>query len=388
MAQTNQRLQFLFERFIAGACTDGELKEFWQLLNESEDADPIKQQMEQLWHKEQPASANDWDVVYARIRTRAMALDSKAPRRISWVAAATVVIIVTGVAMYGWLRPAKPASPIVQTMVPTPDAAPGGNKATLTLADGSHIVLDEANNGTVARQGDASVVKTDSGQLVYQVAYNNATAITYNTLTTPRGGQFQLGLPDGSKVWLNAASSIRYPTAFAGKERRVEITGEAYFEVAKNAQKPFIVSINKETEIAVLGTHFNVNSYSDEASIKTTLLEGSVQVKYKNAGVVLKPGQQSVQTQKLTVNDNADIGQVMAWKDGIFNFHHATLRDVMRQLSRWYDIEVVYEDGVPDIEFGGRMGRDVSLAKLLYFFKGSDVHFRIENSGKKLIVTR
>lgn len=390
------------------------------MLDKSEDADPIRKELEQIWHKKLPSDAlpKDWDALYARIRTTAMAEEQEAPvvvirRRMSgirWTAAA-VAVLIAGAGLYTWLRPVKP-SIATTAPVPTPvqDVAPGGNKATLMLDDGSKIILDDADNGTLATQGNASIVKTDSGQLVYRVAHPGDAPVTYNTLATPRGGQFQLCLPDRTKVWLNAASSIRYPTVFNGKERRVEITGEVYFEVSPlyaspgrggaKDKVPFIVRINKETEIAVLGTHFNVNAYHDEATIKATLLEGAVQVKHRQAGVVLKPGQQAqvngehagtrstdVAPAIKIVND-ADISQVMAWKDGIFNFHRASLQDVMRQLSRWYDIDVVYEHGVPEMEFGGKMGRDVSLAKVLYFFKGSDVHFRIEGEGKKLIVTQ
>jgi Fe2+-dicitrate sensor, membrane component len=405
MANSNQRLQILFDRFIAGACTKDELQEFWQLVNESKDADAIKQQLEELWEQEPShAPVHNTEALYTRIRTRAIEKEQQAitGQKTRWIAAASVILLITATVLYESVRPAKQIQHVVQSSTATPDVAPGGNKAILTLADGSSIVLDEAGNGKLATQGNANVVKTDSGQLVYQVAKNQTTAIAYNTLSTPRGGQFQLILPDGSKVWLNAASSIRYPAAFAGKERRVDITGEVYFEVAKNARLPFIVSINKETEIAVLGTHFNVNAYSDEASIKTTLLEGSVQIVNRQPSTghqqsaLLTPGQQAVLTPqttgakhaKLTVNDNTDIAQVMAWKNGIFNFHQASLQDVMRQLSRWYDIEIEYENGIPDMKFGGKMGRDVSLAKLLYFFKGSGVQFRIENAGEKLVVTR
>jgi Fe2+-dicitrate sensor, membrane component len=406
MANTNQRLSFLFGRFIAGACTQEELQEFWQLVNESKDADAIKQQLEQLWKQEHATNVplHNADALYTCVRTRAIEKEQQAitGRKTQWMAAASVLLLITATVLYELIRPAKQIHQAVQTSAATPDVAPGGNKAILTLADGSSIVLDEAGNGTLATQGNASVVKTDSGQLVYKVAPNHTAPIAYNTLSTPRGGQFQLILPDGSKVWLNAASSIRYPATFAGNARRVEITGEVYFEVVKNARLPFIVSINKETEIAVLGTHFNVNAYADEASIKTTLLEGSVQIVNRHAATghrqsaLLKPGQQAVLTRqapgaehaKLTVYDNTDIAQVMAWKNGIFNFHQASLQDVMRQLSRWYDITIEYENGIPDMKFGGKMGRDVSLAKLLYFFKGSGVQFRIENAGKKLVVTR
>jgi ferric-dicitrate binding protein FerR (iron transport regulator) len=234
-----------------------------------------------------------------------------------------------------------------------------------------------------------SKVLLQNGELKYNADGSAVNAVAYNTITTPKGRQFQMTLPDGTRVWLNAGSSLRFPTVFVGNERKVEVTGEGYFEVAKNAAKPFRVSINNETEIEVLGTHFNVNSYSNETSIKTTLLEGSVRVKTQVAGkkseVIIAPGQQAQLTAgNLKVANNVDLSEVMAWKNGVFNFHNATLEEVMRELERWYDINVVYEKGVPQIEFVGKMGRDLSLAKVLRGLEMSEVHFRLE--GRTLIV--
>jgi ferric-dicitrate binding protein FerR (iron transport regulator) len=208
-------------------------------------------------------------------------------------------------------------------------------------------------------------------------------------------------LPDGTKVWLNAASSLRYPTAFSGKKRQIAITGEAYFEVAKDKAKPFFIKINNEAVIEVLGTNFNVNAYEDEASINTTLLEGSIRVEAlgtlrgrpagRNA-VILQPGQQGqiaagqkTGQRQIKVIKDADIEKVMAWKNGAFNFNNASLEEVMRQLERWYDIQVVYENGIPDIHFGGELSRGVSLADLIKALKDSEIHFRIEE-GRRLVV--
>jgi ferric-dicitrate binding protein FerR (iron transport regulator) len=215
-------------------------------------------------------------------------------------------------------------------------------------------------------------------------------------MSTPKGRQFQVTLPDGTKVWLNAGSSIRYPTVFNGGERKVEVMGEAYFEVAHNAKMPFKVNVNNKAELEVLGTHFNVNAYDNEATINTTLLEGSVKVGSRSRSpsgaigklqsAVLKPGNQAVLTHdsRLTIHDNVDVNQVMAWKNGLFNFEGATFREIMNELERWYDIEIVYEKTVPDIEFEGKMTRDVPLHDLLKMLERSDIHFRIE--GRKLIV--
>lgn len=262
----------------------------------------------------------------------------------------------------------------------------GKEGAVLTLVDGSIVVLDSMGNGLVTTQNGTSVMLRD-GRLVYDAAQSSVIDAGYNTMTTPKGRQFQLVLPDGSKVWLNAASSIRYPTVFTGKERKVEITGEAYFEVAKNKTLPFRVQVNDGTEIEVLGTHFNINSYTNEETINTTLLEGSVQVRNKEGKIILKPGQQAkvAGTEKIKILDEVDIEKVMAWKNGVFNFNDASLQEVMRQLERWYDIEVVYEKNIPKLEFFGKMGKDLSLSAVLRGLEKSNVHFRVEE-GRKLIV--
>jgi ferric-dicitrate binding protein FerR (iron transport regulator) len=223
-----------------------------------------------------------------------------------------------------------------------------------------------------------------NGQLIYKA--KNSSGVAYNTMTTPKGRQFSLVLPDGTKAWLNAASSLRYPTAFVGRERKVEVTGEVYFEVAKNKQMPFKVKVNENMEVEVLGTHFNINSYSNEASINTTLLEGSVQISNQSQKQILKPGQQARvnNDQKINIVSDVNLKKVMAWKNGVFDFDDASLQEVMHQLERWYDIEVVYERGVPDIEFVGTLSRDLSLEDVLKGLKLSEVNFRIE--GRKLVI--
>jgi len=263
------------------------------------------------------------------------------------------------------------------------DVAPGGSKATLTLADGSVILLDDANNGTLAQQGDAKVIKLDGKILYDQIA--NTQQVVYNTISTPRGGQYQLALPDGSMVWLNASSSVRFPTAFAGNERRVEITGEAYLEVAKNPAKPFIVSVNN-AEVQVLGTHFNINAYSDELDVKTTLLEGSIKFVNAESNIILKPGQQSQLTKHgmIKVESNVNVEEVIAWKNGRFNFENAGIEAVMRQLSRWYDVDIEF-GGKPDDLFVAEMPRDIKLSDALKALElTGKVKFEIE--GRKIIV--
>lgn len=307
--------------------------------------------------------------------------------RRNWLRYAAAIIVLVGVGLY-FLVTSKQGAEDKTILVKstTVDIEPGREGAVLTLVDGSKMVLDSLGNGVLANQ-NGTKVSLQNGQLVYEAGNSSETIVGYNTMATPKGRQFQLLLPDGSKVWLNAASSITYPTVFNGNERKVEVTGEAYFEIVRNPASPFRAKINDETEIEVLGTHFNVNSYNNEESIKTTLLEGSVLVKNSTGKLVLKPGEQArvAGTDKIKLVGDVDVEKVMAWKNGVFNFQDATLEEVMRELERWYDIDVVYEKNVPKLEFYGKMGKDLSLANVLNGLKKSNVHFRIEE-GRKLVV--
>jgi len=264
------------------------------------------------------------------------------------------------------------------------DVLPGGDKATLTLADGSTVVLDEVQNGTLAQQGSSKVIKV-GGKLLYDPANSSSKEIVYNTISTPNGGQYQLALPDGSLVWLNATSSIHFPTSFAGKERRVEISGEAYFEIAKNRDMPFVVSVNG-AEVQVVGTHFNVNAYNDEDAVKTTLLEGSVKF-VSGANInLLKPGQQSQLASNglVKVVSNVDVDEVIAWKNGMFGFENAGIETVMRQLSRWYDVEIEYKGKTEDL-FIAEMRRNIKLSDALRALELTG-KVKFEILGKKIIV--
>ncbi len=285
--------------------------------------------------------------------------------------------------MYIYYKPVKPEQ-IARVDIKKTSIAPGGNKAVLTLQDGSTIVLNDAENGTLARQGNTSVVKLSNGQIVYNEASGPADKVLYNTMTTPRGGQYKLTLPDGTNVWLNSASSINYPTAFVGKERKVSITGEAYFEVAKDKSKPFYVTAGNQS-VEVLGTHFNVMAYADEENIKTTLLEGSVKISEHTNISILKPGYQAVVANKggITVKP-ANIDEAMAWKNGYFKFSRVDIKHIMRQISRWYDVEVIYKGDMPHDEFVGKIGRGENISQILHLLELEHVHFKIE--GKRIIV--
>jgi transmembrane sensor len=303
------------------------------------------------------------------------------------VAAAAVLLLATGTWLWYQSQPGKQTdagnSPLAVT--PKNTIQPGGNKAVLTLADGSTVVLDDAANGSIGHQGNAEIVKQAEGKL----AYKNADAIpaitAMNTLSTPRGGQYQLALPDGSKVWLNAASSIRFPVAFTGNERVVELTGEAYFEVAKNKQMPFKVKV-KDMEVQVLGTHFNVMAYEDERSLQTTLLEGSVKVTSPNAGKLLQPGEQAKYANGNMQVVDANVEDVVAWKNGMFQFNSLDVESVSRQLSRWYDVDIDIRDRI-DEHFTGTISRSSDITKVLKMLQATGaLSYKIEN--KKIIITQ
>lgn len=298
--------------------------------------------------------------------------------------AAAVILVLAGVGYFSFFlnNNKKDNSTAQHTGKPTRDvAAPKSNKAVLILANGKKIILDSTGNGTLAMQGNVSVVKKESGLIVYDGANNEA---AYNTLTNPRGSRpLKLALSDGSVVWLNVASTITYPVSFTGNERKVQIDGEAYFEVAKNEKMPFIVQkINSDVQVKVLGTHFNINAYEDEQQIKVTLLEGSVQVSVVSGqSSVIKPGQQAVITNNspLTIHNSPDLEEVVAWKDGRFYFEGADMKAIMRQLEKWYDVDIRYEADIK-YSFVAKISRDVNISEILKIFESTElVHFTIEN---------
>ncbi|MCC7524130.1 MAG: FecR domain-containing protein [Chitinophagaceae bacterium] len=301
-------------------------------------------------------------------------------------AAASVAVVLAGGIIFSQLnrQPGKVISEVKAGSSESHDIAPGTDKAIITLDDGTSVFLDDSSTGVIARQGSTQVFKLSSGEVVYRNGKDDD-EVVINTMTTPRGGRYQLTLADGTKVWMNSASSISYPTAFAGKERRVKVTGEVYFEVSKNAQKPFYVGINDETEIRVLGTHFNVNTYADNGSINTTLLEGSVSVSNNAKELLLKPGQQAeIKNRAILLLNNVDTARVMAWKNGYFSFNNTDLEMIMKQLARWYDIEVEYEGQAPLMKFWGGISMNSTLSQVLQVLEESKIRFRIED--KRIVV--
>jgi len=265
-------------------------------------------------------------------------------------------------------------------------------KAVLTLADESQILLENVPAGLLAKQGTVSIIKVKSGEIVYQGIARDGADVLNNTITIPRGSKYKITLPDGTVVWLNAASSLRFPTSFDSNTRTVELTGEGYFEVAKNPAKPFHVKVpdfkNKLNfmDVQVLGTHFNINAYQDELNIKTTLLEGKVEVSKNKVFKILKPAQQAQlsATGNINVKPFVDVNSVVAWKDGFFKFDGADLKEVMRQITRWYDVEVSYEGNIPLRQFKGQISRSSKLSEVLAILEATNVHFKMYD--KKVLV--
>lgn len=279
-----------------------------------------------------------------------------------WIAAASVVLLIS-VGIYFWPQPLRQGHTIAQAAPILP-----AGKAVLTLGDGTKVTLDDS--------GVVKLIQPGISQQGTELQYSGDAAVALNTLSVSRGKQFRVVLPDGTKAWLNAESSLKYPTVFKGRERVVEVTGEVYFEVAANASKPFSVKVSNTT-IEVLGTSFNINAYTNEVDVRTTLLEGSVRI----AGITLKPGEQLAGRQLIR---NINTEKIMAWKNGLFNFEDASLAEVMRQLERWYDVDVVYPDGVPEVYFMGKLGRNMPLQSIIEALKDTGIKFRLE--GRKLTV--
>jgi len=305
------------------------------------------------------------------------------------VAAAVLVFAAAGLLFFRHRGVQNQAGKIAAYHIPA-KIIPGSQQATLTISNGHIIALANAANGILANTGGSRVVKQRQGQIVYDAKETSPanSGVAYNTLTTPRGGEYQVVLPDGTKVWLNAASSLTYPVQFNGNDRRVKLTGEAYFEVAKNKEKPFYVSMN-DAQVRVLGTHFNISAYGDDDFTTTTLLEGSVQVSKNNSVSLLKPGQQAVikhSSDDIAVSD-ANIEDAMAWKNGMFIFNDDNITGIMKKISRWYDVDVEYADDLSDQKFGGSYHRSKNINDLLQYLEMiGKIHFKIQ--GRRITVMK
>lgn len=371
---SNDRLKYLLQQFAADICTPAEVRELFHWIRRSNNDVLLKEKIRELWdnhgnQKELPGV--DWDKIYIKI----INAPQIGKRTIWWkYAAAAVVVLLLSTAGYLWFNQSSEQNLARKEEQPQKanEILPGGERAVLTLADGSQVILDSANTGTLSTQGSVKVVKLSNGQLSYQFTDTPAdgSEVLFNTISTPRGGQYQIVLSDGTKVWLNASSSLHFPATFIGSERNVELKGEGYFEVARNEKKPFNVSVSG-MKVRVLGTHFNVSAYDDDAHVETTLLEGSVEIEKGGVKKIIHPGEQArventSSDSKINIR-NVNVDDVIAWKNGRFIFQGDNIQSIMRQLSRWYDVSVSYEEGVTREEFVGVINRSryVNIAEIL-----------------------
>jgi transmembrane sensor len=396
----NQTITDLWQRFFAGSISPEEKKALAAWIEESAQDDELKTLIEHSWSAFEvndriPADEADrmLTTILQRAKNPKMPAAPVVPvKKYLWrrVAVAASILLVVGLGSYLIFKNKTDKEQVV-TATPAKDIeSPGSAKAVITLANGQRVYLDSAANGALASEGNVQIVKDADGKISYS---GSATEVVYNTLSNPRGSRvINMTLTDGSRVWLNAGSSITYPVAFAGNERKVTMNGEAYFEIAHNAVKPFKVS-KGGTEVAVLGTHFNVNAYDDEPGIKVTLLEGSVKVSTQYPAsnilpgyVMLKPGEQALVNGSAIQLVSPDLEQVMAWKNGIFQFNDDGIEPVMREIARWYDVEVIYQER-PAKTFKGSLDRNMSAANIFRILEETGgVHFKID--GKKITVLK
>ena len=390
----------LFNRLFRGELTPGEKEILAEWIQESGEEEEFTALMQQSWqnfesHQSLPADKADQLLVSilhmgkkqesagAVLVPMEQAIPIRRRRRYGVIAAAVLLVLIGAGILFQPSHSPAPAKMAQKTDV----APPSVSNAILTLGNGKKIVLDSASNGELTTQGKTDIVKLGDGQIAYK-AKGTAESNIYNTITVPRGSRIAtLTLSDGTKVWLNAGSSLTYPVLFTGSERKVSVTGETYFEVAPHAGKPFIVT-KGSTEVAVLGTHFNVNAYEDEADMKITLLEGAVKVSSGQEKALLAPGQMAVfhPGESVKVLHEADLEQVMAWKNGQFNFTDVNISTVMRELSRWYGVEVQYQEEVKE-KFYMETDRNTNVSNVLKILETTGgVHFHI--TGDKIIVMR
>lgn len=371
-----ERIKYLIDQYLTGQCSRQEKLEL------------------ESWYKNLGSDKPDWliegsseankrlNILFSRLKATIdnRNIEGKVKKlriTILRIAAAVFALGILATAAYLFIR----KDTAIEIAATVNDAAPGGQHAILTLGDGSVIHLDSTANGQIARLQGMQIIKLDSGSLAYR---GEPAEVTYNILSTPNGGQYHIVLPDGSNVWLNAASSIKFPTVFNNSIREVTMTGEAYYEVSHNPAAPFIVKTGN-VSVKVLGTHFNINAYKDEPEISTTLIQGSVRVSNGKQTQPLIPGYKaSVRGSDISI-EPADVEKETAWKYGIFDFNGVSVDEMMRQLSKWYDVEVIYEGEVPKRKFAGQIGRDLMLSEVLKGLGTLGFKFRIE--GKKLYLT-
>ncbi|MDR0793521.1 MAG: DUF4974 domain-containing protein [Chitinophagaceae bacterium] len=380
-------LQSLFQKYLDNTISEEEYAEMWHLLSKENEADGLTPQLQQLWEQQPQHSLSPtrWNSQFKALKEIQQPVKGKIVHLYRKVAVAACLAILLGIGSYYFVSYHKNGIKKYASETVLHDITPPiTSKATLTLGNGKLIVLDSAGIGSLASEGVANASKVNDAKLMFTA---NTAAVEYHTLQVPKGSKpMQLQLADGSQVWLNTASSITFPNIFTGNERNVTITGEAYFEVAHNAAHPFIVKVN-DMQVEVLGTHFNINAYSDESAVKTTLLEGSVKIINNRNNKILLPAQQAQLNKSgtLKIINHVDINEVMAWKEGNFLFENDDIYEVMKQLQRWYDVEVEYQTQNIHQHFEGVISRNVSLSKVLEMLeRSSNIKFIIND--KKVII--
>jgi transmembrane sensor len=388
-----ERIQYLLQQYAHNLATRQEVEELFEWLKTNEGDEALQQAIldaRKSSETEPIRSQQDWDKLWQAVQSATINTPDKKVRKMRWmqIAASLLLLVLAGSAWFIFSKKKTEGLLIVVQDNNKKDIAPGGNRAVLTLADGNSIVLDEVQNGLLAVQGNTTILKQKTGELIYNTASTSeqkAGEVLYNRVTTPRGGQYHVVLPDGSKVWLNAGSSLYFPATFTGSKRIVQLTGEAFFEVAtlrlRSGQKmPFSVILNKGAAVEVLGTQFNINAYEDEPGKKVTLVEGSVKVK----SVILKPGQQVSISHTAQISQPVPVQteQAVAWKNGFFRFKDTGIRELMRQVERWYDVDIAYKTDRSDQVYTGIVSRSQNISALLQTLElTGTVRFEIEEKG-------
>jgi transmembrane sensor len=399
-------LIFLLQKHVAGTLTEDEKTELAAFVNRKQSKEAVVAALEDLILEHE--STEDYDEKrFIPLITGILKADTatesdeektdpdavktsrqKSGRKRTWWMIAALAIVAASSLYFYFHRQFVESGPENNNKPVQNDASPGGNKAVLTISDGSTFALDSISSGFITQQGNVQLVKTNHNELKYNISGDINDAILFNTVSTPRGGQYTILLSDGSRVKLNSSSSITYPVRFTGTERNVTITGEAYFEITHNASMPFKVRVY-DMEVEVQGTQFNINAYTDEPAMKTTLLRGSLKLSKNSTKRILQPMQQGQFDNEgnYTLEKDIDVNEVIAWKDGLFEFSNTELKTVMRELGRWYDVDIIYEVGSPvDQPVSCEIKRNVNLSEVLKLLQKNDIRCRIEE--KTLFVLR
>jgi len=372
----SKHIKLLFERYLNNHASREETAELFQYFQDTNNKEALEQMIENQLEsrdKEELIDKMILDRVFGKIDLDTEPQNFKSPTwyKTTGVAAAIILIISISYLFLNRSTYNDHTATIIE---------PGRDKATLVLSSGKTIVLEDVANGKLTEELGTTIEKTEKGGINYKIEGNTDVRIAMNLLNVPKGGQFQITLSDGTKVWLNSNSSLKYPSAFSTSERRVELTGEAYFEVSKNKQKPFIVETSLQ-KVEVLGTKFNINAYDDESSTQTSLAEGSVRVSCKNNTTLLKPGQQFTLTDQNIAVRTINLDQVLDWKNGDFNFSNNNLKEIMRKISRWYNIEVIFEGPISQETYVAQISRKKRLNDVLRALQLSgSIKYNIRNN--------